>query len=290
VDTDAKEIVFLENRIYQLDMQVSILQKHLGKKGKSPRYSIHERLLILWYAETLQALKRKASRHLVIARSTLYRWLHKTEDQKSSGSPANRTPAEIAKANTSWGRIRIANQPKLLNILVSASTVRNILQRPKPGDTPVAPANPEKTEEKPESPSIPASHPNHVWPIDTAKVRCQGLWPIQVLVAIDPFFREVVCVAPLRTSRQGLGPSGAPVHRIQGLVQHLVTLEGLRIDDLHHSRKPEIAQRDVKTVPANIERHIFFQVRITAGRLTNAAQLLLCGPRALATRWACQQR
>jgi hypothetical protein len=33
---------------------------------------------------------------LGIARSTLYRWLHKIEGQKPSGTPANKTPAEIA--------------------------------------------------------------------------------------------------------------------------------------------------------------------------------------------------
>jgi len=37
-----------KNRIYQFEMQVSILQKHLYKKGKKPRYEVQERLLILW--------------------------------------------------------------------------------------------------------------------------------------------------------------------------------------------------------------------------------------------------
>lgn len=57
----------------------------------------------------------------------------------------DKTPAEIAalaweitRANLSWGRIRIANQLKLLNIFLSASTVRNILQRPKPRGTPLS--------------------------------------------------------------------------------------------------------------------------------------------------------
>jgi hypothetical protein len=67
--------------------------------------------------------------------------------------------------------------------------VRNILQRPKPRDTPVAPATSEKTtEEKPKSRSIPAWYPNHVWSVDTTKVRYWGLWPIHILVAIDHFF------------------------------------------------------------------------------------------------------
>ena len=78
---------------------------------------------------------------------TLYRWLHKIEDGESSGPAANKTPAEIAslvweitKANLSWGRIRIANQLRLLGIFLPASTVRNILQRPRPRDIPTTPA------------------------------------------------------------------------------------------------------------------------------------------------------
>jgi transposase InsO family protein len=358
-EAKAKEILFLKDRVYQLEMQVSILQKHLHKKGESPRYTIHERLLILWHIEAFQIPRRKVSRYFGIARSTFYRWLHKIEDEESSRTPANKTPAEIAslvweitKANLSWGRIRIANQLKLLGVFLSASTVRNILQRPKPRDTPAAPASPEKTtEEKAESRSIPAWYPNHVWSVDTTKVRCWGLWPIEVLVAIDHFSRKVVCVAPLEGPNAGwiveaLGQAmqkhGAPKHIISdqasvfvgdvfaallkpwnikprvGAVgkhgsiavterviktlkyewlrcvplitgfDHLtslctefetwynawrphMTLEGFRPDDLYYSRKPETPKRQAKTVPGNIERHVFAETRLTAYRLKAAA-------------------
>jgi hypothetical protein len=95
-DAKAKEILFLKDRVYQLEMQLSILQKQLNKKGKSPRYTVRERLLILWQMEAFQIPRRKVSQYFGVARSTLYRWLHKIEDQKPSGTPANRTPAEIA--------------------------------------------------------------------------------------------------------------------------------------------------------------------------------------------------
>jgi len=73
-DTDAraKEILFLKDRVFQLEMQVSILQKHLGKKGESPRYDVRERLLILWHIEAFQIPRRKVTRYFGIARSTLY--------------------------------------------------------------------------------------------------------------------------------------------------------------------------------------------------------------------------
>jgi transposase len=179
VDAKAREILFLKDRVYQLEMQLSILQKQLTKKGKKPRYEVRERLLMLWHIEAFQIPRRKVTRYFGIARSTLYRWLHKIEDQKPADAPANKTPTEIAslvwemtKANLSWGRIRIANQLRLLRIFLSASTVRNILQRPEPRNTPASPTTPEKLQEKPESRSIPAWYPNHVWSVDTTKVRC----------------------------------------------------------------------------------------------------------------------
>jgi DNA invertase Pin-like site-specific DNA recombinase len=69
----------------QLEMQVSILQKHLRKKGSKPRYEVRERLLILWHLEAFQIPRRKVFRHFGIARSTFYRWVHKIEDQTPSG-------------------------------------------------------------------------------------------------------------------------------------------------------------------------------------------------------------
>ena len=50
-----------------------------------------------------------------------------------------------------------------------------------------------------------------------------------------------------------------------------MTLEGLRPDDLYYDRKPDKPSRDAKTVPDNIERHIFRETRLTAYRLKKAA-------------------
>lgn len=127
IDAKAKEILFLKDRVCQLEMQVSILQKHRGKKGKKLRQEVRERLLILWHMEVFQIPRRKVSRYFGIARSTLCRWLHKIQDETPPDTPANKTSTEIAslvweitKANLSWGRIRIANQLQLLGIFLSA--------------------------------------------------------------------------------------------------------------------------------------------------------------------------
>jgi hypothetical protein len=51
-DIENKEILFLKDKVYQLEMQVSILQKRIQKRQKKPRYTLRERLFILWHIET----------------------------------------------------------------------------------------------------------------------------------------------------------------------------------------------------------------------------------------------
>ena len=57
-DAKAKETLFLKDRVYQLEMQISMLQKQLNKKGTKPRYEVRERLLILWQMEAFQISRR----------------------------------------------------------------------------------------------------------------------------------------------------------------------------------------------------------------------------------------
>ena len=125
-DTKDKEIIFLRDKVNQLQMQVIILQKGLQKKQTNKRYTLREKLFILCYMETFQIPRRRVTEYLGIAKSTLYRWLHKIEEQQQSHIPPNKTPIEIAsmvweitKTNVNWGRIRVANQLALLNISAS---------------------------------------------------------------------------------------------------------------------------------------------------------------------------
>jgi len=356
-DSKDKEIIFLHDKVNQLEMQVSILQKGLQKKHNNKQYSLREKLFILCYMETFQIPRRRVKECLGIAKSTLYRWLHKIKEQKHLKTPANKTPMEMAalvweitKANVSWGRVRIANQLGLLNIFISASTVRNILNKPKPRKSPEASAKPKKTEEV-KARSIPAWYPNHVWSIDTTMVFCWGLWPIHVCVVIDHFSRKVMSVTPLEGPNAGwinyalesaIEEHGAPKHIISDQahvftgdvfaelldtynikprlgavgkhgsiavteranktlkyewlkratfikgIDHLtelckefeiwynswrphMTLNGIRPDDVYYDKKPEKPKRDAKTVPCNIEYHLFRETRITGYRLKKAA-------------------
>ncbi len=212
VDDKDKEILFLRDQNEKLQLQVNILQKNANKNARSPRYTLAERLHVLWFMEVYQIPRRKVSDYLGVARSTLYRWLRRIDDACPSPSPPhNRTPNaaaqlvwEIARVNLSWGRVRIANQLGLLGVFLAASTVRNILSRPKP------PATPEKSNAEADEPQqdqqprpIPASYPNHVWSIDRTLVSLWGLWPTYVLVAIDHFSRKVVAVVPLEGPNAG---------------------------------------------------------------------------------------
>jgi len=229
-DTKDKEILFLKDKVYQLGMQVSILQKRIQKRQKKPRYTLRERLFILWHIETFGIARRKVTEHVGVSRSTLYRWLHQINDTRHTRIPANKTPLEIAvliweitKSNIDWGRVRIANQLALLNIFISASTVRNILYRPKPRKPDGFPVVSTKTEEKVDARSIPAWYPNHVWSIDTTEVLYWGIWPIHVCVVIDHFSRKVMSVTPLEGPNAGwinnalesaIEKHGAPKHII----------------------------------------------------------------------------
>ena len=96
VDTKDKEMLFLKDKVCQLEMQVSILQKRIKKQQKKPRYTIRERLFILWQMETFQIPRRKITEHLGVSKSTLYRWLHQIDDTSHTLIPANKTPLEIA--------------------------------------------------------------------------------------------------------------------------------------------------------------------------------------------------
>jgi transposase InsO family protein len=308
--------------------------------------------------ETFQIPRRKIAEHLGVSKSTVYRWLHKIQDDKQARIPANKTPKEItaviweiAKSNISWGRFRIANQLGLLNVFTSASTVRNILRQPA-ADNPPAPTTLKKdTTEKEEAKSIPAWYSNHVWSIDTTEVMCWGLWPINVCVVIDHFSRKVMSVTPLEGPNAGwinnalesaIEKNGSPRHIISDQARvfigdvfaklleqwdikprlgaigkhgsisvtervnktlkyewlkrvaiikdfdHLValcdefedwyntwrphmTLDGLRPDDVYHDRKLEKPDRDSKTVPTNIEQHLFQEARVTGYRLKDVA-------------------
>ena len=62
MDADTKD------KVYQLEMQVLILQKRIHKRQKKPRYTLRERLFILWHIEIFGIARRKVTEHLVLCK------------------------------------------------------------------------------------------------------------------------------------------------------------------------------------------------------------------------------
>jgi len=87
-----------------------------------------------------------------------------------------------------------------LGVFVAASTVRNILLRPRPRTAPAA-AKQATQEQGPRQ--IAARYPNHVWSVDRTRVWRWGVWPTWVLVAVDQFSRTVTAVCPLEGPNAG---------------------------------------------------------------------------------------
>ena len=213
IDEKDKEILFLRDRIYQLETRINIFQKQIHSSPNITRYTLKERLFILWHMEYFQIPRRQVTKTFGIARSTLYRWLKRIDDiPHSTQQPWNKTPESLAtlvwrisRDNIDWGRIRISNQLKILNIFLAASTVRNILQRPKPRNPAPTPITCPKNHvpKNKNGCRIPAWYPNHLWSVDLTEVYYWGLWKIYVLVAIDHFSRKVVVVTPLEGPSTG---------------------------------------------------------------------------------------
>jgi hypothetical protein len=114
----------------------------------------------------------------------VHRWLKGFQEGKVAGrrqaaEPVNKTPREIAeltwdifRRNPMWGRHRIAMTLWALGVFVSATTVRDVLPRPRP--TAVSPARAEAKE--PAQPKeIVARYPNHVWSVDQTRVMRWGV-------------------------------------------------------------------------------------------------------------------
>jgi len=68
VGSKDKEIIFLQDKIDQQQMQISILQKGLQKKQTNKRYTLREKLFIIWYMETFQVPRRRVKEYLGIAK------------------------------------------------------------------------------------------------------------------------------------------------------------------------------------------------------------------------------
>jgi len=228
----AGELARLRDENRRLNAELRMFKDRFGEAPVRKRYTPMQRLQILWHMEYYRIPRNQVTEHFLIAKSTLYRWLHAAEkgdlgEPKAKQESPRKTPVELAamiwdifEANPYVGRHRIASILWLLGVFVGASTVRSILLQPKPKNAPAA----SKAQEAPAIPrEIVARYPNHVWSVDRTRVLRWGLWPTWVLVAIDHFSRKIVACCPLEGPNAGwvvgameeafLG-HGAPKHLI----------------------------------------------------------------------------
>jgi transposase InsO family protein len=244
VATLEAQVAVLEDRLELCEAHISVLESRLGQERPRKPYPLMERLRIIWLMEYFRIPGRRLRETLGVSRSSVRRWLKGFEEGKlgrrnEPKEPVNKTPREIAqliweifRENPLWGRHRIAMVVWGLGVFIAASTVRNILLRPKPRaeGTPAAAAG--KPEEK-QPRQIVARYPNHVWSIDRTRVRRWRIWPTWVLVAIDHFSRKVVPVCPLEGPNAGwVVASLEEAFLRHGAPRHLISdQEGVFISD-----------------------------------------------------------
>jgi transposase len=173
-------VLTLEDRLELREAHIEVLESRLGKERPRKPYPLVERLRIIWLMEYFQIPERRLEQTLGVSRSSVRRWLKGFEQgrlgkRNEPKEPVNKTPREIAeliweifRQNPLWGRYGIAMTLSGLGVFVAASTVRNILLRPKPTrrSSTVAVG---RQEHKPRQ--IVARYPNHVWSVDRTRVR-----------------------------------------------------------------------------------------------------------------------
>jgi len=239
----AGEVAWLRDENRRLTAELRTLKDRFGDAPVRKRYTPMQRLQILWHMAYYGIPRSKVTEHFLIARSTLYRWLHAAErgglgEKKTPKESPRKTPRDIAQmiwnifeADPYVGRNRIASILWLLGVFIGASTVRSILLQPKPKNAPAT----AKAQEAPATPrEIIARYPNHVWSVDRTRVLCWGIWPTWALVAIDHFSRKVVASCHLE------GPNASWVvdamedaFLCHGAPKHIITdQEGVFISDV----------------------------------------------------------
>jgi putative transposase len=238
----AGELARLRDEKRRLMSENRLLRSRLGDAPVRKRYSPMQRLQILWHMAYYDVPRRRVAEHFLIARSTLYRWLHAADkgdlgERKSKIASPRRTPAQLARmiwdifeANPHFGRHRIANILWLLGVFVAASTVRNILLQPKPKSEPAA----AKVKAAPAAPrEIVARYPSHVWSVDRTRVLRWGLWPTWVMVAIDHYSRAVIAIVSLEGPNAGWVVEAMEKAFLRhGAPKHIITdQEGLFVSD-----------------------------------------------------------
>ena len=114
------ELARLRDENRRLKSENKHLKSRLGEMPRKRRYSPIQRLQILWHMAYYGIPRSRVKDHFLIAKSTLYRWLHAAErgdvgDTKTARGGRPKTPPEVVgmiwdvfESNPQLGRHRIA--------------------------------------------------------------------------------------------------------------------------------------------------------------------------------------
>lgn len=194
------ELHYLREEVRRLKFANKSMQSELNRiKQKKP--CLCKKLEIIYFKLKFDLSSGKIKNYLPISKTSVLIYLQQLQYglsnlasriRRYTTSP-NRTPVRIAQLiwemhedNPHWGRWKIAFAIWRLGIYVSPSTVRNILNTPKPKYQ-----ERKKKDERIKLKAIKGKYPNHLWSIDltTVYVRFQ---PLYILAIIDHYSRKAM--------------------------------------------------------------------------------------------------
>ncbi len=96
------ELARLRDENRRLTSENRLLKSRFDDAPSRKRYTPMQRLQILWHMTHYRIPRCQVKEHFVIAKSTLYRWLHAAEEgdlgeRKATGESPRKTPAELAR-------------------------------------------------------------------------------------------------------------------------------------------------------------------------------------------------
>ena len=96
------ELITLRDHNRRLIAENELLRSRLGDLARKKRYTPTQQLRIRWHMAYYGIPRKRVKEHFLIARSTLYRWLHAAEtgvlgEERPCQQSSRKTPAQISK-------------------------------------------------------------------------------------------------------------------------------------------------------------------------------------------------
>lgn len=185
-----------------------LLKSQLNNTGYKKYYSFFQKLYAVMVYLILLKDEKKVSNYLTHKLETVrnYALMIKNKGLFSiitqpqyKRVPHNKTDPEIVRIiwkikgnNNTWGRLRISYQLFLLGIIISPSTVRNYLNKPKPPETKKQKKKKQNdNKESAKTGKIKAKYPNHIWMCDFTTVKIFFFY-VYVFFIIDVYSRKII--------------------------------------------------------------------------------------------------